>query len=89
MKLNIRKVTKHNISWERANLEIEKTKKQAVIVVAFSHEKSGHYWITMQKVSKLHKDEDFAHFYGKWYLGGDEKGFISFVQGMIYGLDSM
>ena len=47
------KVTKCNKSGHRANLGMEKMKKQAAIAVTYSHEKSALHWVAAQKAGKL------------------------------------
>jgi hypothetical protein len=42
-----------------------KTKKQAAITTAYSHEKTFLCWIAAQKVSKLYEDKDSVQFRGK------------------------
>jgi hypothetical protein len=59
------KVTKRNKGGNRANLGTEKTKKQAAIAAAYSHEKSSLRRKANQKAGKLYEDKDFNQFHGK------------------------
>ncbi len=59
------KVTKRNKGGHRANLSTEKTKKQAAIAAAYSHEKSSLRRKANQKAGKLYEDKDFTQFHGK------------------------
>lgn len=57
-------VTKCNKDGHRANFGLEKTKKQAVIVVEYSHEKSALHSQANQMADNLYKNKDFKQFCG-------------------------
>ena len=59
------KVTMRNKGGQHANLGTEKTKKQAVIAAAYSHEKPSLCQKANQKAGELYEDKDFNQFHGQ------------------------
>ena len=58
------KVTKHDKGGQKSKLGTKKMKKQAAIIAAYSHEKSGLCQKANQKAGKLYEDKDFKQFHG-------------------------
>ena len=59
------KVTKRNKQGQRARLGTDRTKKQAAISAAYSHEKSTLRRLAASKSGKLYEDADFDQFLGE------------------------
>ena len=59
------KVIKRSKGGQRAHVGTEKTKKQAAIAAAYSHEKSSLRRLANQKAGKLYDDNDFQQFHGE------------------------